>query len=345
MLRLHPPAHSVPDNFWHTLMLGAVASFFVWHTGQQVADLFMTDSLHYPHEQVLLSGQGMPLEHWLLGFAPEETRLIWGRSFSSLGWLLALWQIIRGLKPQHGFVGTLPSLILMLTLPGLSAFMCGAGSGSWALVFFLKAFFTINKHETRVPMIRGGSYAGVAVLISPFWFLPVLGILLGCWELFRHRLKWVGAGLGGCLATGTLVLLLSGQGLGWLLPGPGSHSLLPGGWINLLHRHLLLAASLVLILVYGSKRRGLGWWSLVSCLPLLILQPLLAAGPPIVLLPLWVFVAVGVTKLPGLMDVPFPRAYQSVLLCQLLLWMPMYTPQPAPGPYQPSVPDLERPAP
>ena len=344
MLRLHPPKHSVPDNFWHTLMIGAVASLFVWQTGQQVISLFTTEGTLYAHEKVLLAGEGQPFETWLLSFAPESYRLLWGRGLSCLGWAVALLQIVRSLKPQYGFVGTLPSVILLLTIPGLSAFMCGAGSGSWALVFFLKAYFTLIGHETKAPLIRGGIYAGLAVLLHPIWVLPVLGMLLGCREVFRYRLKWVSIALGGSLFVGGLMLLLTEQGGAWMMAGPGGGAVLPGGWGALINRYLLLGIGLVLMLVYGSKRRGVGWWSLVCCLPLILLEPLLASGLSGVLLPIWVFVAVGITKLPGLMDLQFPRAYQSVLLCQLLLWVPVYTGSQPLDLYAP-IPSVERPAP
>lgn len=324
MLRLYPPSHSVPDNFWHTLLIGGVAGLFMWQSGQQAALLFGYDSAKYAHEQLLMAGQGQPWETWLLSFSPEEYRLLWGRGFSCIGWVYALMQIVRFLKPQNGFVGSVPTVIVLFTFPGLSAYMCGAGSGSWALVFFLKAFFTINGHETKAPLIRGGIYAGLAVLLQPIWFLPVCGMLLGCWEVFRYRLKWVGTALAATLLAGGLWLMLTPQGPGWLIPGPGAGKTLSATWETLLNRYLLLSVFLVLILAYGAKRRGIGWWSLVSCLPLLLLQPLLAAGPERVLFPLLIFVAVGLPKLPGLMDISFPRAYQSILLCQLLLWVPVY---------------------
>lgn len=344
MLRLHPPSHSVPDNFWHTLLIGAVASLFVWQTGQQVSQLFTSKEILYVHEYILLAGKGQPFETWLLSFTPEAYRLLWGRGLSCLGWAVALLQIVRSLKPQYGFVGTLPSMILLLTLPGLSAFMCGAGSGSWALVFFLKAYFTIIGHETKAPLIRGGICAALAVLLHPIWMLPVLGILLGCREVFRYRLKWVSIALGGTLLVGGLLLLLTEQGGAWMMAGPAGDTVLPRGRGALLNRYLLLWVSLLLMLVYGSKRRGVGWWSLICCLPLVLLEPLLASGLSGGLLPIWVFVAVGITKLPGLMDVPFPRAYQSILLCQLLLWVPVYIGTQPLDIYAP-IPSVETPAP
>ena len=345
MLRLYPPSHSVPDNFWHTLMFGLVAALFMWQSGQQVARLFENNAALYVHEQVLMAGEGHPLETWLLSFSPEDARLLWGRGLSCIGWFYVLFQLVRFLKPQNGFVGTVPTVIVLFTFPGLSAYMCAAGSGSWALVFFLKAFFTINSHETKTPLIRGGIYAGLAVLLHPIWFLPVLGILVGCWEVFRYRLKWVGTAFAGALMVGGLMLLLIQHGGAWLMPGPTSEKALSVDWGGVLNRYFLLAAFLILILAYGSKRRGIGWWSLVCCLPLLFLQPLLASGPEMVLFPILIFVAVGIPKLPGLLDIPFPRAYQSILLCQLLLWVPVYMGTQPLSLYAPVTVNAEIPAP
>ncbi len=325
MLRLNPPVHSVPDNFWHTVFIGLVASFFVWQTGQQLIELLLTDGPVTAVEQGLLEGEGHPVQLWISSLAGEGDPLLWNRVLALSGWLFSLGLIIKSIKQQSGFVGSLPSWLLLFTFPGFSAWMSSAGSGSWGIYFFLKAFYTVNGNETKAPLIRGGVLAALAVLIHPIWMLPSLGVMAGCWEAFRYRLKWVASGFAALWVPGVMLfLLLVPDGLGYLLPGPAASRLtdLPMGELAL--RHILLVVIFILLVVYGALRRGVGWWTLVLSLPLLMAEPFLASGTETVLIPLLVFASIGLAKLPVVLDVRFPRMYQTVLLCQFLLWMPVY---------------------
>lgn len=325
MIRLKPPVHSVPDNVWHTLLIAFVASFFLWVTGQKMIELVLVDGPVNLLEQKLLDGEGHPLQRWLSSFEWESSPLLWNRIFSFTGWMLALGHIFRFLKKSSGFVGSLPALIILLTLPGLSVYMCSAGSGSWGVYLFLKAFTLISETETSRDLVRGGLYAGIAVLLAPVWFLPSVGLIVGSWEIFRARFKWVAAGfLAAGLTGGLLFFFLSSNGLEYLFAGPAVSNERNAGWMPFLSRYLFLVTGLVLLLVYGARRRGVGWWTLIFCLPFLVLEPRLASGYAELLIPFWVLVSVGLNKIAIILDIRFPRAYQSIFLCQLLLWLPAY---------------------
>ena len=326
MIRLHPPQHSVPDNIWHTLLISAISAFFVFQTGQQIIELYLNDLPVTHVEQQLLQGEGTPFQIWLTSFAQEDApSLLWNRVLAGCGWMFALAVIMRSLKASSSFVESLPSLILLFAFPGLSVRMCSSGSGSLAVCFFLLAFFSISANESKFPLLRGGGMAAIAVWMDPVWILPSLGLLVGCWEGFRSRLKWVAIGFGSAILAGLLLsFLLSSFGFSFLHVGSAT----PGGstwsWGGLFNRYLLLILNLILLLVYGSRRRGIGWWTLVWSVPLLFLNSVFHVDIALLCIPLWIFSAVGLAKLPLLLDLRFPRAYQSILLCQLLLWMPVY---------------------
>lgn len=328
MLRLKPHSHSLPDNVWHTALIAMVSTFFVWQSGQQIISMFLSEVPVTPLEQRLADGDAHPLHRALFSLSLEDFPFLWNRIFSTLGWIFSLGLVIRLLKPSSGFVGALPAWILLFTLPGFSLWMCAAGSPSWGVYFFLKAFLLLTTSETRVPLIRGGAFAAGAVLIHPVWFLPALGLLAGSWELFRVRVKWIAGGFGAALLTGGLLFLIfrsGGEGL--LIPGPAFSDPVDLLRASFVMRYLILLVTLLLLLAYGSMRRGLGWWSLALSLPLLVLQPLLQSGWDAVLVPFWVFASVGLVRLPPLLNVPFPRVYQTVLLCQLCCWLPVYLDQ------------------
>jgi hypothetical protein len=61
----------------------------------------------------------------------------------------------------------------------------------------------------------------------------------------------------------------------------------------------------------------------VLCLPAFALQSLLTAGPSEVAFPMFLIFSLAFSKLPGLLGIAHPRAYQSVIVCQLLLWLPV----------------------
>ncbi|WFB35460.1 hypothetical protein P3T73_14980 [Kiritimatiellota bacterium B12222] len=343
-LRLHPPAHSVPDNVWHTLWISIFASWFVWQTGEDLIELF-TGSLPVTFFELrLLQGEGSAFQTWLNAFGGEDYPLLPGRILALVGWFLALAQVIRFLKPHNGFVGSLPSLLILFTLPGFSVWMSAAGSASWSVYFFIKGFEAISHNETKVPIIRGGVFVGIALLLHGIWLLPIIGLLMGCWEVFRYRLNWAVIGMVAVvLPLGLVLVVFDPDALARMIPGGSLQGELGfGGWGGLFSRYLLLVVSLLLLLVYGARRRGAGWWSLAFTMPLLVLEPLLASGPETVLLPLWIFVALGLSKVPTLLDVRFPRAYQSVVLCQLLLWAPAYLGTQPLKIYPPVTPDIEQ---
>lgn len=325
MLKLHPPVHSVPENFWHTLLVGTVAAVFVWKTGQDMIQLFLSGSPVTGLEQGLLDGRGSPVQRWILSRAPGAHPLLWNRFYSFTGWVFSLTLILCILKKPSGLMGALPGWLLLFTLPGFSVWMSSSGAASWGCFFFLSAYTLVNEHEKKVPLIRGGVMAALAVLVHPVWILPSLGLLAGCLEAFRNRLKWVAGGFlaAGFAGGGLLLLLVPGDG-NWLWAGASHAS--PAG-ISLyafVNRYLLLVINVMLLLRYGAARRGLGWWSLAGSLPTLIVAPLLESGLEILLIPFWLFSVIGWVKLPFLLDVRFPRLYLSVLLCQLLLWLPAY---------------------
>jgi hypothetical protein len=330
MLRLHPPAHEVPDNVWHTLLILVLGSWFVWQTGQQCTELFRTETPVTAVEQALLQGEGHPIHVWFESIsAIGETDippLLWNRSFSLIGWLLALMCMVRLITKRAGLVSALPSLLVLVTAPGLTLHMSTGGGGGFAVYFFMKTLWSVTKTDEKGTWIRSGGYAAVAAVLQPVWFLPALGLLAGVFEVYRSRWLRVGAAfLGAGLLGSLLVGLSSGSGFSILFAGPGVVAELPPGWPAVLfQRYFFVLGALLALLAYGFFRRGTGWWCLVMTLPALLLRNSLASELSVLLIPLWVIGAYGLAKLPALLDLRHPRSYQSVLLCQLLLWAPVY---------------------
>lgn len=326
MLRLHPPAQPLPDNIWHTLLITGLASLFLWLGWENLVESFRAGGPASVVEARLLEGEGHPLYVWVEADPTDPaTPLIWNRTLSSVGWLFSLILLCRMLTRRSGFISSLPSLILLATFPGLTPYMAAGGSGAFGLFFFLMAYSAVVLEDSERAWIRAGVYAALAVFLNPLWFLPSLGLLAGTFEAQRPRLTRlaIGYGAGLLLVLAASVFLPDGGSL-WI-PGAAGDGGAPGSWASPpLQRHVFLAGALLLMLAYGASRRGAGWWWLTLSLPALLFHSPLAADLSAALVPTLAGFALGLVKLPTLIDLRHPRGYQSVLLCQLLLWLPVY---------------------
>ncbi len=328
MLRLHPPPHEVPENVWHTLLIVLIGSWFVWQTGIECTELFRTETAVTATEQTLMDGGGHPLYQWMESLTRdlEWNPLVINRSFSLAGWFLALLGLARLLMQGKGLVVAVPSLLVLLTAPGLTSYMSTGGAGGFAVYFFLKALKAVSKTDEKWTWIRAGAYAAVAAVLNPLWFLPGLGLLAGVFEVYRSRWIRVGCAFAGVGILGALVVgFSSDSGFSVLWMGPAAATQWPEGWMGLVfHRYFFAVAVLSALVAYGAFRRGVGWWSLVMTLPPILLSSFLASDYTALLIPLWVMGAMGLAKLPMVLNFKYPRSYLSVWLCQLLLWVPAY---------------------
>ncbi|MGA0334498.1 MAG: hypothetical protein ACO3NW_11155, partial [Kiritimatiellia bacterium] len=87
MLRLHPPPHSVPDNFWHTLLILSVSAFFVWLTGLQLAETLGAAHALTAREMQLAEGAGPAILQGLFSMLEESSHpFLLIRLLSLSGW-------------------------------------------------------------------------------------------------------------------------------------------------------------------------------------------------------------------------------------------------------------------
>lgn len=314
MLRLETPHQPLPDNLWHTLLISALTAAFFWLGWLDGLALFRSGDPVALGEQLLRDGGLVhPLYRFLESLTDPLTPWLWNRVLSGTGWVLSLVLVLRVLTRLSGFLSALPSFLLMAALPGLSANMCAGASGSFAVWFYLMGFSALLVEEDSGAWLRGGIYAALASALDPQWLLPSLGLLAGLWEIHRERLPRAALGFGATLAAALLLLLLLAPAwLGAYLPSRGGAPDIA----FLLRTHPFLLGAGLLMLVYGWKRRGLLWWALLFSLPASLLHP--ASLPGVILL------LVGIARLPALIGVRHPRIYQTVLLCQLLLWLPSF---------------------
>jgi len=326
MMRLRPSLQPLPDNIWHTVVLTALASAFLWLGWEVGVERFRSGEPLTVIEQHLLQGEGHPLYVWMESeLTDSATPWIWNRTLSGLGWASSLFLFVRLLTRRSGFLSSLSGLIVLTTLPGLGMFMCTAGSGSWGLFFFLMATSALLVEGNPRAWLRAGMYAAAGGLLNPLWLFPACGLLVGTFEAHRLRLPRLAIGFGAGLAVGVGIwMATASDGLGALVPG-GTGLDLPEGWaVWMLRRHFFLAGALALMLGYGLFRRGTGWWCLVGALAPALFAGQVTGGMGPAWVPLLAVFSLGLSRLPALIDLRHPRAYQSVLLCQLLLWVPAY---------------------
>lgn len=325
MLRLEPTPHSLPDNIWHTLLITGVAAFLVWAGWTGAIEALTAEAPVNATESRLLEGEGHGLYLVLEEVTDRHTPLRWNRAVSAVGWGLSLFMMARVLTRLAGFLACLPSLILLMTFPELTLRMASAGSGSWGAFLFLLAFSALLLEDARAPWVRGGVYAGLAVILSPVWFPASVGLLLGVWEVNRPVWRRAAIGYAAGLAVGVIALGAALPG-GWqtLSPGPAAGEGWAGiPWTELLERYFFLWGGLVLMIGYGARRRGMGWWCVMGALAWVPFFRLSAGEPMAVWVPVLITGSLGLAKLPTLLDVRHPRAYQTVLLCQLWVWLPL----------------------
>ncbi len=315
MLRLSPPHQPLPDNLWHTLLITALASAWIWLGWVQGLEAFRTGEPVGSGELLLQNATGVhPLYLALESVTNPHTPWLWNRALSCLGWALTLGLAGRILTRISGFLSCLPSVLLLAGLPGLSLRMCAGASGSLAAWLFLLAFSAVLLEDLGPAWRRGGIYAGLAVWLDPAWSLPALGLFAGLWEIRRDRLPKAAIGCGAALGLCLLgMLLLEPSGLSLYRPTFGE-PVWPKALAEWLTLYPLLLAAGIWMLLYGALRRGLLWWSLVLALPAALTSQ---AWHPFLLLFLF-----GLARLPELLGIRHPRVYQSVLLCQLLLALP-----------------------
>lgn len=325
--KLKPPSNPLPDNVWLTSLTTLLAGVFLWGgwvTGQA---LFASgDPVTLTEIHLLNGGGGHPLAQGLVALSDwtEMAPLFWNRLVSGMFLLASAVMLLRILNRTVGTPLALCAGILFLSVPGLAIRLSSAGGGAVGLFFFLKAFSSLSKENAQRSWLRGGIYAGVAFWMNPVWLFPCLGLVAGVWEVHRLRLGHMLAGLGIGLGLGFAVILaVQPVWLTTLIPSamPAEARLQGVGGLLWL-RYPFLMGAWVLILALGTDRRGLGWWCVALSLIPFVLANSFGTDSAVGYIPLMVLSCMAFVRLPMMLDVRHAAPYQSVLTCQLLLWLP-----------------------
>jgi len=313
---LKPPHHELPDNVWHTGLILILASMMVWLAGVEVIDSIGVEEPVSATEIAVAQGEGHPFFYRLFEFFPDADKLFWGRLVSLAGLVYGLWSLARYFAARGELITAVPPLVLFLTAPELAIHLSAAGSGVWGGVFFIKFIAAVDRMESHHAWLLGGAYAALAAGCHAAWLWPVCGAMIGLWEMHRSRMGKTALAFAGAMVGVTLVL-------GWASP---ANAFLAGTFSDRtfpsigLQAWALVLGCYLLMLLKGAVKRGFLWWSLVMCLPLLALRdPSVTAWMPLAFCG-----AIALGKLPRLIGLRHPRAYQSLLLFQLLLWLPFW---------------------
>ncbi len=325
MLQLHPNIHHLPDNIWHTMLIAAVAGLLAWggwwaHL-EAIEVLSAGEALQAGQEPALIQGEGHAVYAWIEQLLADSHPLLINRILSAVGWVVSLFLVGRILIRISGFLLALPSLLLLITFPGLTTWMLAGGSGSVGLMFFLLGFASLLQEEHETSWIRGGVFCGCSVLLYPMLILPAIAIVLGTFEWDRVRAIRAGLGFAGAVLAGGLTIgLLSPSGFMGMW---SSYSPLPEGAYpigNLILKSILLVFAAVITVIWGARKRGISWWGLVAALlGGLVSGTSHAYG----WIPFFVLLSLSLVKVPGYLEIRHPRSIQSVFLCQLLMWIPV----------------------
>ncbi|MCC5845240.1 MAG: hypothetical protein JJU05_13405 [Verrucomicrobia bacterium] len=325
--RLKPTSNPLPDNVWLTSLTTLLAGVFLWGGWTTGRVLFLSGEPVTPVEARLLSGGGghpLTLALMALSELTESAPLFWNRLVSGFFLVAAAGMLLRILNRTVGTPLALCAGILFLSVPGLAIRLSTAGGGAIGLCFFLKAFSSLSKENAQRSWLRGGMYAGVAFWMHPVWLFPCLGLIAGVWEVHRIRIWQMLSGFGIALCAGLAVMIaVQPAWLGSLIPaGMPAESRLEGVGALLWSRYLFLMGAWVLILALGATRRGTGWWCVCLSLIPFAFANSFGTDPAAGFIPLTVLSCMAFVRLPMMMDVRHPSSYQSVLTCQLLLWLP-----------------------
>ncbi len=322
-MNLYVPTRPIPDNLWFSLSILAVSAALLignWNAG---VELFSVGPLPNSSESLLLEGNSaLVLDRLLYSALSEDFDLLFNRLLSSLGCLLTLGMLLRLLVRVGGFAGAMPSMIVLTCQPGWVMNQCAAASGSLGFFLFLLGLSRVLFSEDGKPFWRSGVWMALSILWMPVMLLPVLGCLPVIWERQRQVLK-------SFLISFVLTLLLL---LGFMLffqpqwfqsfRQPALETAAAELLQDLVQGYPLLLGALLLLLLCGWKQRGVVWWglltALLTALPLFVVHPFTRMA----LAPLGFFVALSLARIPRILDIPHPRIYQSLLLAQLLLWLP-----------------------
>jgi hypothetical protein len=354
-LHLSPPRQPMPGNVWHFLLNAALAFGMMLLTWMHGLDFLRSESPLTPSESTLLlvgpdrsfdqRGDPHPVLAWIeiLNQEADLPPLLANRLLSLAASLGSLWVMASLLGRQTHWLSATACCVLFLILPGMALQAFSAAGGTLGVWFFLLALSACARTEGRGHIPFAGVCVALATFFHPAWFFPALGIPLGLWETDRRQpLRFLGA-----WAATLLPLLALGAWMDWTwfvhnLPvGPlpetaRARDLLPLPQLAL--RFLPLAAGLPLMLWLGRDRRGVGWWTLLMALPPALFANRFFTEPVHGLLPLLVFLLLGLVRLPMLLGIRFPGTYQSVFGLQGLLWLSVYlgtaTWAPFPGPRQ-----------
>lgn len=325
--RLSPPAHPLPDNLWLTSLTTLLAGIFLWVGWTRGQALFASGDPVTPIEAMLLrGGGGHPLAQALMALS-EQTGVapfFWNRLISGVFLVASAGMLLRILHRSVGTPLALCGGILFLSVPGLAIRLSSADGGAVGLWFFLKAFSSLSKENARHSWLRGGMYAGAAFWMDSVWLFPCVGLIAGVWEVHRIRFGRMLSGFGITFGLGLMVILAVQPA--WLLslmPGamPAENRLQGLGGL-MWTRYVFLTGSWLLMLLLGGTRRGLGWWCLCLSLIPFAFANRIGPDPAVGFIPLTVLSCMAFVRLPSVLDVRHPTPYQSVLTCQLLLWLP-----------------------
>lgn len=321
--RLKPTKNPLPDNVWMTSLTTVLAGLFLWGNWVKGAELFRSGEAVTRVEALLLEGEGHPLTLGLaeLGAVTDFGPFFWNRLVSGVFLAASAWMLVRLVKRSAGLPLGLCAGILFLSVPGLAVRLATAGGGAVALWFFLKGFSSVSKENVLRSWLRGGVYAGVAFWLDPVWLLPAAGLAAGVWEVHRARFGRVMTGLGIAVAGGAVLsLVLPGGMIPGVLPPEGRLADVEG---LLWGRYGFLALGSLVVLGVGAMRRGMGWWVMALSVPGIWLANRWGVDAAAGWVPLVVLGCMAFVRVPGMLDVRHPSVYQTVLDCQLLLWVPV----------------------
>jgi hypothetical protein len=83
-----------------------------------------------------------------------------------------------------------------------------------------------------------------------------------------------------------------------------------------------LSAAALIALAFGIRKRGVSWWGLTASLLVGLFHLITGGSHPYGWIPFLVLLSLALVKVPVLLDIRHPRSVQSLLLCQLILWIP-----------------------
>ena len=255
-----------------------------------------------------------------------HTNLLSLRFFNLIGVLGILTSLSRLLHRLCGPLLWLIGVVLWFCFPGMQVYLLQDSSSVFAAWFFVLALSLVSPGLRRRDLLAAGCFAAASAVTSGLWLPLVVFLGIGNHVMAPKRsLSFAGGlALGFTLALSIRLWILAG--IPSILPIQ-TYGDPPDSWgmaQDLFVYGFILLASSFLFLWQGSARRGVLWWVLLAAV--LVTGTGFAtstdtSGP--VLLPFILMACLCLSRIPQLIDLRFPTAYQSVWTVQLLLYLPL----------------------